>query len=90
MIYTRPRFDRALASLTLQQRARVHSAIARLETSFGRPHLHSGIGIRPFGSYFEMRVGLGLRVLFLAEGGDLFLSFVGNHDQAKAFLKGRS
>jgi hypothetical protein len=89
MIYTRPRFVRALAALTPQQQARVRSAIARLETAFGRPHLHSGIGIRPFGAFFEMRVGLGLRVLFLAEGGDLFLSFVGNHDQVKAFLKGR-
>jgi len=88
MIYTRPRFIRALAALTHQQQARVHSAVARLETAFGRPHLHAGIGVRPFGPFFEMRVGLGLRVLFLVEGGDLFLSFVGNHDQVKAFLKG--
>ena len=89
MIYTRPRFDRAFASLTPPQQAKVKSVIARLEAAFGRPHLHSGIGVRQFGRFFEMRAGLGLRVLFLAEGGDLFLSFVGNHDQVKAFLKGR-
>jgi len=34
-----------------------------------------------------MRAGLGLRVLFLNEKGDLFLCFVGNHEQVRAFIK---
>lgn len=40
--------------------AAVNAAIARLESVFGRPHLHSGIGLRPFGKYFEFRAGLDL------------------------------
>ncbi|HEY5345966.1 MAG TPA: hypothetical protein VIK62_06440 [Verrucomicrobiae bacterium] len=55
--------------------------------AFGRPHLHSGIGLRAFGKYFEFRAGLELRILFLAEGGDLHLCFVGNHNQVRAFIK---
>jgi hypothetical protein len=87
MIYTRPRYDRAWRKLTPSQQAAVNAAIARLEASFGRPHEHSGLGLRAFGSYYEFRAGLGLRVLVLSEGGDLFLCFVGNHDQVRAFIK---
>jgi hypothetical protein len=87
VIFTRPKFDRAYRSLPVQQQAAVKAAIARMEPAFGRPHLHSGIGLRPFGKYFEFRAGLELRVLFLAEGGDLHLCFVGNHDQVRAFIK---
>jgi hypothetical protein len=87
MIYTRPRYDRAFAALAPHQQAKVNSAVARLESVYGKPHLHAGLGIRPFGRYFEFRAGLGLRVLFLPESGDLFLCFVGNHDQVRAYLK---
>jgi hypothetical protein len=48
------------------------------------------LGCEPSGhisSFFEFRVGLGLRVLFLSDGGDLFLCFVGNHEQVRAFIK---
>jgi len=87
VICTRPKYDRAFRSLTPQQKAAVNAAVSRLESVFGRPHLHSGIGLRPFGKYFEIRSGLNLRVLFLPEGGDLHLCFVGNHNQARAFIK---
>ena len=87
MIYTRPRYRRAFRSLTPQQQDALNTAVARLESLFGRPHHHSAIGLRAFGRYFEFRVGLDLRVLFLADKGDIFLCFVGNHDQARAFIK---
>jgi hypothetical protein len=87
MIYARPRYERAWRKLTLSQQSAVNAAIARLEAGFGRPHEHSGLGLRAFGRYFELRAGLGLRVLFLNDGGDLFLCFVGNHDQVRAFIK---
>ena len=88
MIRSRPSFDRAYARLTGQQRDRVDAAILRLEGAFGRPHLHAGIGLRPFGGYFELRAGLDLRVLFVPYAGDLVLVTVGNHDQVRRFLKG--
>jgi mRNA-degrading endonuclease RelE of RelBE toxin-antitoxin system len=87
VIFVRPRYERALRKLTASQQTLVNAALLRLETAFGRPHEHSGLGLRPFGRYFEMRIGLGLRVLFLSEKGDIFLCFVGNHDEVRAFIK---
>jgi hypothetical protein len=87
MIYSRPRYERAWRKLTPAQQAAVNAAIARFESAFGQPHAHSSLGLRRFGPYFEFRVGLGLRVLFLHDQGDLFLCFVGNHDQVRAFIK---
>ena len=90
MIYSQPSFTRRYSRLAFQKRLRVDAAIARLESAFGRPHLHAGVGIRPFGRYLELRVGLDLRVLFLPEGGDLFLICVGNHDEIRSYVKGNS
>jgi hypothetical protein len=87
VIYTRPRYDRAWRKLTPSQQAAVNAAVARLEAALGKPHEHSGLGLRAFGRYYEFRAGLGLRVLVLNESGDLFLCFVGNHDQVRAFIK---
>lgn len=87
VIFTRPKFDRSYRSLTAQHQAAVKVAIARVESAFGHPHLHSGIGLRPFGKYFEFRAGLDVRVLFLVEGGDLHLCFAGNHNQVRVFIK---
>jgi hypothetical protein len=87
MIYARPRYERAWRKLTPSQQAAANAAVARLEAAFGRPHEHAGLGLRAFGRYFEFRAGLGLRVLFLNESGDLFLCFVGNHGQVRAFIK---
>ena len=87
MIYVRSRYERALRKLSVSQQAAVAAAITRLEASFGRPHEHSGLGLRSFGRYFEIRAGLGLRVLFLNEKRDLFLCFIGNHEEVRAFVK---
>lgn len=87
MIYVRPRYERAWRKLSPGQQVAVNAAVARLEATFGRPHEHSGLELRAFGRYFEFRVSLGLRVLFLKESGDLFLCFVGTHEQVRAFIK---
>jgi hypothetical protein len=88
MIFTRPRFERAFRLLSAPEQNAVNQAVGRLEPVFGRPHVHSSLGLRPFGKYFEFRAGLNLRILFLPEGGDLFLCFVGNHNQIRAFVRG--
>ena len=88
MLLTRPSFNRAFAELSPQQQHRVEAAKARLEQTFGRPPLHSGVGLRSIGSFFEFRAGLGLRVLFVSSGGDLLLVTVGNHDHIARFIRG--
>ena len=87
MILHRPSFERAYRKLTAQEQTRVDKAITRLEKSFGRPHEHAAIGIRPFGRFFECRAGLQLRILFVVLEGDLILVTVGDHDDIRAFIK---
>jgi len=62
MILTLSSYRRAFSKLSEEQREIVENAVDRLEGSFGVPHLHSGVGIRRFGKYFEARAGLGLRI----------------------------
>jgi hypothetical protein len=87
VIYSLPSFDRARRRLSPPQEAALVAALARLETAFGHPHLHAGLGLRPFGRYFEFRIGLQLRSLFLPESGDLLLVIVGTHDQIRAYIR---
>jgi hypothetical protein len=87
MIYQRPGFQRRYRKLSAEQRARVDAAIARLESAVGRPHEHSGLGLRRFGRYLEFRAGLDLRILALPESGDFFLTCVGGHDEIRAYIK---
>ena len=88
MIHYQPSFARRYKKLSPQQRSRVDAAIGRLDDAFGRPHLHAGVGLRSFGRYLELRAGLDLRVLFLPDGGDLFLMCVGDHDEIKSYVRG--
>jgi hypothetical protein len=53
----------------------------------GKPHLHSGMSLRPLGRYIEFRVGLDLRCLFLVEGGDIHLITAGTHDEIAAYVR---
>ncbi len=90
MIFTRPAYLRAFKRLSLTQQIAVNAAIVRLPEVFGRPHMHSGTGIRPFGGYYECRIGRDLRVLFIFDQGDFVLETVGNHDAVTRFIRDNS
>ena len=63
-------------------------ALCELAEGFGRPHAHSGLGIRKLGNkLFECRASLVLRFLFQDRPTDLFVSFLGNHGEIKALLR---
>ena len=64
-------------------------ALCELAESFGQPHTHSGIGIRKLGTkLFECRGSLALRFIFQDRPTDLFVAFLGSHDEVKALLRG--
>lgn len=90
MILTRSSYPRAFKRLSTTQQTAVNAVIARLPEIFGRPHLHSGIGIRPFGGFYECRIGRDLRLLFIFDQGDFVLVTVGNHDTVKRFMRDNS
>jgi hypothetical protein len=49
--------------------------------------VHQGLGVRKVGKYFEFRVGLRLRVLFLVRKGDAVLVTLGDHDEIARFVR---
>jgi len=77
-----------LRELPKSERAECLLALCELTESFGRPHVHSGLGIRKLGEkLFECRADLALRFIFQDRPSDLFVSFLGNHDEIRALLK---
>jgi hypothetical protein len=77
-----------LRALPKAERADCLLALCELCESFGRPHAHSGLGIRKLGNkLFECRGSRALRFIFQDRPADLFISFLGNHDEIKALLR---
>ena len=86
-VLSRPSFERAFKDLTAEIQAEVRSAAALLPEAFGKPHVHQGLGVRKVGKYFEFRVGLKWRVLFVIRKGDAVLVTVGDHDDIVRFVR---
>ena len=79
---------RRLRELPKTERVECLLALCELNESFGRPHAHSGLGIRKLGNkLFECRGILALRFIFQDRPADLFVSFLGNHDEVKTLLR---
>lgn len=63
-------------------------ALCDVVEAFGQPHVHAGLGIRKLGEkLFQCRSGLALRFVSQHCGIDLYVSFLGDHDEVKALLK---
>ena len=79
---------RRLRELRKEERAECLLALCEVVESFGRPHVHSGLGVRKLGHrLFECRGTLTLRFLFQSRLEDLFVCFLGSHDEVKALLR---
>ncbi len=79
---------RRLKALPKGEKTECLLALCEMVESFGRPHVHSGLGIRKLGArLFECRGSLALRFIFQDRATDLFVSFLGNHDEIKALLR---
>ncbi len=79
---------RRLKALPKGERTECLLALCEMVESFRRPHIHGGLGIRKLGArLFECRGSLGLRFIFQDRPTDLFVSFLGNHDEIRALLR---
>ncbi len=77
-----------MRELPKSERVECLLALCELVESFGQPHAHSGLGIRELGNkLFECRASIALRFIFQDRTTDLFVSFLGNHNEIKALLK---
>ena len=86
-IYQRPDFRRALRKYSDTDQEKIRQRARRVAAVIGQPHEHSGLSVRPFGRYFEFRIGLSARCLFLLEGGDMHLVIVGTYDEVAAYIR---
>ena len=69
-------------------RIEIGKAIDALQESLGHPHRRGGLGVRKFvKNYFEIRVGLDLRLIFKIESDCVSFTFAGTHDEVQRFLK---
>ena len=70
------------------ERKEIGGKIAEAQRCIGQPHIHKGIGLRKLrDDYFEIRVGLKLRLIFENTSDALIFEFLGDHDDVKHFLK---
>lgn len=77
-----------------RDRKRVGDAIRNAQENFGKPHSHSGVGIRdlsPIGKrlhVYECRVSRPLRLVFTLERASLlYFHMIGTHDEVRRFLR---
>jgi mRNA-degrading endonuclease YafQ of YafQ-DinJ toxin-antitoxin module len=83
-----PDVQKRLRALPREQCADVVLRLLELGDAFGKPHAHSGLGIRKLrADLFECRVGLSLRILFRASPDALILRFIGSHDEVQKYLR---
>jgi len=83
-----PEVLKRLRGLAKDDKTECLLALCELADAFGRPHVHGGLGIRKLGErLFECRGTLALRFLFQDRPAELFVSFLGDHDEVKALLR---
>ena len=82
------RFKAQSRALPAARQALVAHAVAALGDAFGKPHLHSGLGIRRLKrDYFECRLGRDVRVVFRLQGSTLKMALIGDDDDVRRFLR---
>jgi hypothetical protein len=83
-----PTVIRRLHELAKNERVECLLALCDLVDGFGQAHVHSGLGIRKLGNkLFECRGNRDLRFIFQDRGTELFVSFLGDHDEIKTLLR---
>ena len=87
-IEAKGRFRRKIRSVPEAQRREVAQALDAMRDAFGRPHQHTGLGIRRLRrNFFECRAGRDLRLIFEVLPSVLLFHDAGNHDDVQRFIK---
>lgn len=81
-------FDKAMNELEEEYRTDAADAIDSLLSYFDTGQHPHGLGLKKLHKhYWEIRVGLKIRILFLLEKDILTFVLIGNHDTIKKFLR---
>ncbi len=82
-------FRRRVREYSKETRGKIGLTLQVIERDFGHPHRHRGLGIRKLTEdYFEIRVGLDIRLVFQNRADCLIFVMAGNHDDVRKFLRG--
>jgi mRNA-degrading endonuclease RelE of RelBE toxin-antitoxin system len=84
-----PDLLKAIRAMPPAERKAIGEQIAQAQRLMGQPHLHRGVGLRKLrDDWYEVRIGLKLRLVFEHTANALSFEFLGDHDDVKSFLKG--
>jgi len=85
-----PAVLKRLQALPKSEKTECLVALCELHEGFGKPHLQSRLGIRKLGgTLFEFRANSSLHYLFQNRATDLYVFFLGNHDDILALLRSK-
>ena len=83
-----PSVLRQIRSLGRSERQLVGRAVQLAQEFFGQPHRHGGTGLRKLaGEFYEVRIGLGQRLVFENTPDALHFVVLGEHEAVRRFLK---
>lgn len=83
-----PDLFKEIQSFPKNLRLLIGSSIQKTQEAFGNPHFHRGLGLRKLTfPYYEIRMGLHLRIIFKETNTSLYFIMMGNHDKVRKFLK---
>lgn len=84
------RFLAAASDLSREERIAIDAALSGLLATFGRPHAHTGLSVRPLRPpVYELRASLALRIVFVRAGDVLKVDFVGDHSAVRDYLRNK-
>ena len=85
----KPAFDRTVRRLPSDRKTRVKGATQQLVIFFETRQQPQGLGLKRLrGDFWEIRSGLGDRVMFRLSGDVVEFIIAGNHDEIRRFLRG--
>jgi hypothetical protein len=79
-----------LRALSKADRLSIGAAINQVMENWGKPHMHSGIGVRRLTrNIHECRIGLDKRLafIFITTPPELVFFFLGNHDEIQKLIR---
>jgi len=83
-------YDRTFAHLSSEEQMRVSEAEETLIKFFKDRSIpvHGGMGLKKLkGDYWEIRIGLSIRILFSVHKGTLNFIIVGDHENIRRYLR---
>jgi mRNA-degrading endonuclease RelE of RelBE toxin-antitoxin system len=84
----KPSFDRSFKKLEPSAKKKVADALSSLIDFFESGQRPSGLGLKHLrGDFWEIRIGLKIRVLFIFEGSTIGFVIVGSHNDIRRFLR---